>query len=113
MHELSIVRSMLSLCEEYAQGKRVKKVVARIGRMGGVEPHFLKQSFDLFKEETLCGDAELEIFVTDVRIRCDECGKEATVEGYDFHCPFCGSGATRLVSGREMQIDYIEVEECA
>jgi len=111
MHELSIVQSMLKLCEEYSKGKKVTKVVVKIGKMGGVEPHFLKESFELFKEDTVCEEASMQIIETDIKIECQKCKNISKVEGFDFYCPKCKGGDTKVISGQEMHIDYIEVKE--
>ena len=111
MHEYSIVQSMLDLCEKHSKGKAVEKVAVKIGKMSGIEPHFLKESFDFFKENTVCKNAEMQIIETDIKIKCFECNRESEIKGYDFHCPVCGSEKTKIISGEEMHIEYIEVKE--
>jgi len=54
MHEFSIVQSLLNLIEENARknsAKSVSKVVVKIGKMSGVEPHLLEIAFNIFKEK--------------------------------------------------------------
>ncbi|PHS38695.1 MAG: hydrogenase maturation nickel metallochaperone HypA [Sulfurovum sp.] len=111
MHEYSIVMSMLDLCEKHAKGKPVEKVVTKIGKMSGIEPHFLKESFDIFKEDTICADATMSMNLIDITIRCTDCGKEATVDSYNFFCPHCQGGNTEVLTGQEMHIDYIELKD--
>jgi len=111
MHEYSIVQSMLATCDEHANGKPVEKVVAKIGKMSGVETHFLKESFEVFKEDTLCKNATLEIEEVDIVLLCHDCQKKATIEDWDFFCPYCKSDNTKVLSGQEMYIDYIELKE--
>ena len=111
MHELSIVQSMMKIVEEYSKGKEVTKVVVKIGKMSGIEPYFLKESFDFFKENSVCKNAELEIIECDVKIKCNNCGKESIIKDFDFSCPYCKSLKTKIISGEEMHIEYIEVKE--
>jgi len=111
MHELSIVQSMMKIVEDVAKDKEVSKLVVKIGKMGGVEPHFLKESFDVFKENTICHNAVMEIIEVDIKVRCFDCNEESIINNFDFHCPKCGSEKTKLISGNEMHIDYIEVKE--
>ncbi len=111
MHEYSIVRSMIDLCEKYANGKEVDKVAVKIGKMSGIEPHFLKDSFDVFKEGTVCNDAILEMKLIDIKIMCEDCKKETVVDNYNFFCPYCKGGNTKVLTGQEMHIDYIELKE--
>ena len=111
MHEYSIVQSMLDLCEKYSKGKQVDKVVVKIGKMSGIEPHFLKESFNVFKEETSCQDAAMEMQLIDITILCKDCGKKAIVDNFNFFCPYCKGGNTEVLTGQEMHIDYIELKE--
>jgi len=111
MHEYTIVQSMLDLCEKHANGKEVEKLVVKIGKMSGIEPHFLKESFDIFKEDTLCHNATMEMELIDITIKCSDCHKEAMVDSFNFYCPYCGGGNTEVLTGQEMHIDYIEVKE--
>jgi hydrogenase nickel incorporation protein HypA/HybF len=102
---------MMKIVEDVAKDKEVTKIVVKIGKMSGIEPYFLKESFDIFKEGTICADAEMEIEEVDIKIKCAECGEESLIEGFDFHCPKCGSSKTSIIAGEEMHIDYIEVKE--
>ncbi len=111
MHELSLVQSMLKLVEKHAKNKEVVKLGVKIGKMSGIEPYFLKESFDFFKENTICKNAVMEITEVDVKIKCFECGKISEIRGYDFHCPVCGANRTKIINGQEMEIEYIEVKE--
>jgi len=111
MHELSIVQSMMKIVEKASEGKEVTRLVVKIGKMSGIEPHFLKESFDFFKEGTVCETAEMEIIEVEIKIKCFECGNESEIKGFDFHCPVCGSEKTKIIAGEEMHIEYIEVKE--
>lgn len=111
MHEYSVVMSMVDVCEKSSKGKKISKVVANIGKMSGVEPPFLKESFDVFKEGTLCEEATLEMNIIDITIQCNDCKKEALVDSYNFYCPYCKSGDTKVLTGQEMHIDYIELKD--
>jgi hydrogenase nickel incorporation protein HypA/HybF len=111
MHEYSIVQSMLDLCEKHAQGKLVDKVVVKIGKMSGIEPHFLRESYDVFKEDTVCKDAAMEMNIIDISISCKDCGKESVIDNFNFYCPHCNGGNTEVLTGQEMHIEYIELKE--
>ncbi len=111
MHEYSIVQSMLSLCEKYSKGKEVDKIVVKIGKMSGIEPHFLMESFNFFKENTICKDATMQMELIDITIICENCDKKSKVDSYNFFCPYCKSGNTKVLTGQEMLIDYIELKE--
>ncbi|MGD9653737.1 MAG: hydrogenase/urease maturation nickel metallochaperone HypA, partial [Sulfuricurvum sp.] len=45
MHEYSIVQALLTQCEDIAkenEAESVTKIVVKIGKMSGVEPHLLE-----------------------------------------------------------------------
>ena len=111
MHEYSIVQSMIDLCEKHAKGNMVDKVVVKIGKMSGIEPHFLKESFEVFKEDTVCADATMEMKIIDITILCVDCKNEATVDSFNFFCSKCKGGNTKVLTGQEMHIEYIELKE--
>ena len=110
MHEYSIVRSMLDMCEKHAKEREVDTVAVKIGKMSGIEPHFLKDSFDIFKEDTVCENATLQMDIIDITLKCIDCTKEATVDSFNFFCPYCKGGNTEVLTGQEMYIDYIELK---
>jgi len=50
MHEFSVVQSLMGLIEENVKknnAKSVSKVVVKIGKMSGIEPHLLKKTTTL------------------------------------------------------------------
>ena len=62
MHELSIVQNLVSLCEKNAakeNAKEISKIEIKVGRLSGVEPHYLESAFDVYKTGTICENAEL------------------------------------------------------
>jgi len=111
MHELTIVQSMLDLCKKFSKGKEVTKVVVDVGKMAGIEPHFLKESFNVFKEDTICKNAFLDINLIDITIFCNNCQTTSKIDNYNFFCPKCNSDDTKIVTGQELYIQYLEIEE--
>ena len=73
----------------------------------------LRFAFEALSEQqeyALCAGAELDIVMVRPRSRCLECGAEYDHDRFHMLCPECGSFATELVAGRELQIDSIEVD---
>uniref|UniRef100_UPI00262E195B hydrogenase maturation nickel metallochaperone HypA/HybF n=1 Tax=uncultured Mitsuokella sp. TaxID=453120 RepID=UPI00262E195B len=54
--------------------------------------------------------AKLAIEHVPLRGRCTKCGREFLISHYDFWCPACGDGVLETISGREMQVKYLEVD---
>ncbi len=57
MHEFSIVQSLLDLIEKNVKlndAKSVSKVVVKIGKLSGVEPHLLENSIQHLQRKNRC-----------------------------------------------------------
>lgn len=112
MHEYSIVSSMISLCEKQAleaKAKEIKSVTIQIGKLSGVEAHFMENCFDYFKEDTICKNAKLNMKIVDIKIECKECSEQTIVTNNNYLCPKCNSKETSLISGKELFIESIEI----
>lgn len=112
MHEYSIVSSLVELCEKEAKksnAKAVKNITIQVGRLCGIETHFMKSCFDFFKEDTICHDATLVMKIIDVKIHCEECNCDYIIEKNNFFCPICNSKETRMIEGQEMIVESIEI----
>lgn len=113
MHELSVVESMVSIVLKHAQMNRASKV-SRInlvlGEMSTVMEEPVSFYFDIISRETAAEGAELSFRRTPLVARCRDCGKEFRVEEYNFKCPHCAGNDTEIVSGREFQVESIEVD---
>ena len=55
--------------------------------------------------------AELVMEEVPVVTRCRECGAECTLEKPAFSCQACGSGGIDVISGRELDITSLEMED--
>ena len=106
MHELSIVQSLVALCEKNAAANSAKEVVhleVRIGRLSGVEPHYLESAFEVYKTGTICENAELLIVLQNVA------GFIGELSENDFTCPACGSQALEVTGGEDMHLMRLEM----
>ena len=114
MHELSIAKSVLEAVRAEVQrrpGARLLKVVLRVGELAGVNPDALSFSFQALVLGTEFEAATLEIESRPRRHRCVECGLDFIVRDYNVHCPRCGASRTECISGDELELAYLEVEE--
>ena len=90
-------------------------VTVRCGRLRQVVPDSLEFAFGLLARETLCEQARLVQEVVPARLRCDACAREWEIDAPHFRCRGCGSGDVTVLSGRELEVESIEVvtEEAA
>lgn len=125
MHELGIATSILEAVQKEAErlvhptcrgaqggapGGFVK-VVLRIGELAGVDFDSLSFGWEAITSGTEWQGLRLEVEPRNWVNRCSQCSTEFRVIDYQTACPKCGCGATRLVSGDELDIAYIEVDE--
>jgi len=82
---------------------RVKLKDVKTGRI-------LEETFDIAKVGTIAENAELEIEIVKFKSICNFCGFVLeTMNDFNLFCPNC-SEPMSIISGREMRVEYIEIE---
>ena len=79
--------------------------------MSAVVPSSLRFCFEIAAKDTQLAGAELDIEEIPVRARCKACEAEWTIEGPAFNCEKCDSGQIEILSGRELNIESIEIAD--
>ena len=113
MHEMALAEGILDIALDYGkqnEAKRIAEVGLLIGEMSGVEQESLRFSFEMLVKGTIAEGAKLVIKKVPLMGKCSKCGKEFHIEHYDFWCPECKDGALTTISGREMKVEYLEVD---
>ena len=111
MHELSVASAVLETVRRHADDRPVTLVSLRVGRLRQVVPDSLRFYWEIVARDTICEGATLEIEETEARLRCSGCGREWEPLVAAFRCADCASAEVLVVSGEELQVDHIEVEE--
>jgi hydrogenase nickel incorporation protein HypA/HybF len=115
MHEMGIameiVRIATSSIPDTIENIRVKSVNLKIGKMAAVVPESLSFCFDIATKETPLSGAKLNIEEIPAVARCKLCDNEWSVSGLTFNCTSCNSGSIDILSGRELEIVSIDVED--
>lgn len=115
MHEMGIAMQIIEIATasipENMRGKRVERINLEIGKLSTVVPDSLRFCFEIAAKETPLCDAELSIHEIPVTIVCNGCRARWTAESPVFICPRCESGSLDVVSGRELDIRSIEIED--
>lgn len=116
MHELALAQSILEIGEEEARKRPtagIRRIRVRLGEFTGVVPEALEFSFQVAKQGTLAENAELEIERVPLQARCPACGGTAwPTMDLCLICPAC-SVPVEIISGREMQVEYVDLDEGA
>jgi hydrogenase nickel incorporation protein HypA/HybF len=114
MHEMGIANSVLQAVRTEMglhPGTYPCKVGVRIGEMAAIDPEALRFCFEAIILGTDLESLALGIEVCPRRHRCQVCGREFIVRDYDSRCPQCASLETTCISGDELELAYLEVEE--
>lgn len=113
MHELGIMTGVMDAVNrsaEQAGALKVLKVTLSIGEMTEAIEDSLRFAFEVLTEGTNSEGAELVINMVKPKSRCLDCGNVYEHDRFHMACDACGSFATELIGGRELQIDSIEVD---
>jgi len=111
MHEYSIVQALLERVEAEAAEHRaaaVHRLHIRIGEASGVEIELLRTAYGVFRDRTLCQNADLSIVPVPALWECPRC-LAPIPRGAILRCSGCAVPA-RLAAGDEIVLDRIEME---
>jgi hydrogenase nickel incorporation protein HypA/HybF len=111
VHELSLAESIVRIASAHAGGRRVVRVEVQVGHLRQVVPSALEFAFGLVAEGTPVEGAELALEEVPVRGRCRVCGAESRPAGFPLACAGCGGLELELLSGEELLVDALELEE--
>ena len=93
------------------QDAKVRRINLQVGKLTAIVPDSLRFCFDLVVKDTPLDGAELVIEELPVVARCKDCPNEWTVAHAVFTCSTCQSGSIDLLTGRELDITSIEIED--
>ncbi len=111
MHELSLALGIIDGALKEAErrgGLRVEAVHVRVGRLSGVDQDALRFAYQAAQQDTPLASSRLEIELVSAVIFCPTCVQEREVKSGLF-CAVCGSPASRVVRGDELEITALEV----
>lgn len=114
MHELGIAASILDCVRAEAKrhpGQHISKVGVKIGELAGVDADALQFGFECLVKETDFEPLTLDIEGIPRIQKCSQCGNEFRMTEYDPTCPGCGEFMTLCISGEQLDIAYMEVDE--
>ncbi len=114
MHETGIAEGILSSVLDAADGadaKRVNRVNVSIGVLTEVSEDALQFAWEVLRRDTIAGDATLDVTMLEALSVCADCQHRFGHGRWDgTKCPSCGSYVVSLVSGRELNIDSIDID---
>jgi hydrogenase nickel incorporation protein HypA/HybF len=114
MHELAIADSILNAVRvEMTRypGARPLRITVRIGVLTAIDPAALEFSFEALTLGTDLANLHLQIDQCNRVHHCPQCSEEFAVVDFNLRCPRCGSANTRFVSGDQLELASLELED--
>ena len=114
MHELSVAQSVVEIVSTAVPKESLSRVTAvrmKVGTMAGVVPESLEFSFQAITAGTVLEHACLTIETIPFRVQCHDCGATSEEELGVVICSQCGSANTTILSGNELYVSEIEVDD--
>jgi hydrogenase nickel incorporation protein HypA/HybF len=115
MHELSIAMSIVELAEEEAQsrGVQIEAVHLKLGALSGVVKDALLSCYEMACEGTELEGSRLLVEDIPVVIFCPACKANRPLNSVQlFRCPECGTPASEVIQGKELEVVALEIKEC-
>lgn len=113
MHELSVAENIVDIIHQSVPSEElvdVRIVRMKIGALSGVVADSLNFCFTAIASQTPLAKARLEIEQIPFTVRCNSCNKTFENDIGYVVCPECGGIETSIVSGRELQVMEIELD---
>ncbi|MEP7091939.1 MAG: hydrogenase maturation nickel metallochaperone HypA [Nocardioidaceae bacterium] len=115
MHELAlltgVVRAVQDACPTAEPGS-IKVVALRVGAWSGAVPEALVGSWPIAASGTPVEAAELVLELLPAAVWCPACEAKREIDAFfALRCPQCDTPTADLVTGREFEVAYVEVEE--
>ncbi|NUN71163.1 MAG: hydrogenase maturation nickel metallochaperone HypA [Bacteroidetes bacterium] len=114
MHELSIAQNIVEIIHQYvpaAERDRVRSVFTTVGEHSGIVADSLTFSYQAITAATDLQRSMLVIEPQPFIIRCSACGTESRTEMGSIQCPACRAVETTVLSGTELRVREIELED--
>lgn len=114
MHEVSLVRSLLSQVAQLVaehHGCGVERIEVEIGPLSGVEPLLVKSAFEQLAPNSASRQAELMIHEIPLTAHCEDCHLEFDMESFHFQCPQCRSAYVRIIRGDAFRLLNVTIQQ--
>ncbi len=114
MHELSIAENIVEIIHQHVEEERLRDVRAvsvKVGTFSGVVADSLEFSYQAITAATPLEQSFLAMELIPFVVLCEECNEKLINDDGITQCVSCGSYKTKIISGRELQVKDIELED--
>jgi hydrogenase nickel incorporation protein HypA/HybF len=113
MHELKIAEDLSVIVIDTALDNKLSKVTKVniiFGQLIQIVPDIFEFAFREIVRNSIAADAELNIDIVHVKMKCVNCGSAFLPKENLFACNICGSTDLEIIQGKELFIKSIEGE---
>jgi hydrogenase nickel incorporation protein HypA/HybF len=113
MHEIRIAEDLSVIVLDAARKEnlsKVTKVNISFGQMVQIVPDIFEFAFKETVRNSIAQDAETDIEIIPVKMKCKNCGSDFQVKENLFACNECNSTDLEIIQGKELFIKSIEGE---
>ena len=93
-----------------SKSPQIRELHVKIGRLSGVEAHYLQNCYEVFCAGTVCENADLIIHPQEIVVKCKNCGFSGDLTQNDFSCPRCKSSEISVIDGEDMYLMRLVIE---
>lgn len=93
-----------------SKSPQIRELHVKIGRLSGVEAHYLQNCYEVFRAGTVCENADLIIHTQEIVVKCKNCGFSGDLTQNDFSCPCCKSSEISVIDGEDMYLMRLVIE---
>lgn len=115
MHELSVATALVAQAERALGSSPDARVVAvriRLGALSGLVADSLQFGFEIAAQGTALQGARLEIERVPPVLWCSPCEAAVTLASTTrFRCPTCDTPSADILSGRELELSSLEIDD--
>lgn len=114
MHELSVAQEILKIVDHYLPDpspNSVKFIKIKVGKFSNILTDSLAFCYEALVDSTPLQGSKLKIEESPVKISCSNCNQEFEIEPPVFSCPGCTHNHIRIISGTELQVEEIELND--
>ena len=114
MHELSIAQSIMDIVIREAEKVNARKVLGvslKIGELTGVVHDSLTFCFEVLSKSTIAEHAHITIESVPTKGHCPQCKCDFAITDNHYRCNTCGNTHIDLISGRELQINHLDIDD--
>jgi hydrogenase nickel incorporation protein HypA/HybF len=112
VHELSLLKPVVTAVEQACGAEPVQAVRLRVGSLTGAVPEALEGSWPIAVAGTLLEGATLELEWVNAAVWCTLCADCVEIDEYfALACPACGTPTGSIVAGREFEVVWAETKD--